>query len=200
MHSEALTDFKRWFQKSQLAARAYSCQKFAGSKQRVALFEAYGGSDWMTLLLALGAAGINEDLVECYNDEIDRRTPGGAHGVEPHFANCDRLSERSLAAARGEELPKVRGVHNKITETNQARRAAKLLDKQSQRCGNDQERQQLQKQDDDKWAEAALNEQAGHACTDRDGHRRFAETSQNCIVTAVLKAYAARRGLKYDCV
>ena len=80
------------------------------------------------------------------------------------------------------------------------RRAAKLLDKQSQRCGNDQERQHLQKQDDDKWAEAALSEQAGHAYTDRDGHRRFAETSQNCIVTDVLKAYAARRGLKYDCV
>ena len=110
MRNEALKELTRWFQKSRLAARAYSCQKFAGSKQRVALFEAYGGSDWMTLLLALGAAGINEDLLECYNEEIDRRTPGGAHGVEPHFANCDRLSERSLAAARGEELPKVRGV------------------------------------------------------------------------------------------
>ena len=189
VHNEALTELTRWFQKSQLAARAYSCQKFAGSKQRVALFEAYGGSDWMNLLLALGAAGINEDLVECYNDEIDRRTPGGAHGVEPHFANCDRLSERSLAAARGEELPKARGVHNKITETNQARRAAKLLDKQSQRCGNDQERQQLQKQADDKWTEAAaLSEQAGHAYTASDGRRRFAEASQQCMVTDVLKA------------
>ena len=115
VHREALTEFKRWFQKSQLAARAYSsCQKFTGkdfrarnyrSQLRVALFEVYGGSDWMNLLLALGANGINEDLIDCYDAEIARRTPGGAHGEEPHIANSDRLSERSLAAARGQELP-----------------------------------------------------------------------------------------------
>ena len=130
VHSEALADFKRWFQKSQLAARAYSsCQKFKGkdfrarnyrSQLRVALFDVYGGSDWMNLLLALGGAGINEDLVKCYNDEIDRRTPGRALGFEPHIANCDRLSERPLAAARGEELPQVRGAQHKIAEANQA--------------------------------------------------------------------------------
>ena len=69
------------------------------SQLRVAMFHVYGGSDWVNFLLALGGDGINEDLIQCYNEEIDRRTPGGAHGREAHVG--PRLSERSLAETQG---------------------------------------------------------------------------------------------------
>ena len=75
------------------------------------MFNVYGGSDWVNFLLALGGDGINEDLVKCYNAEIDRRTPGGAHGREaaigrvchgrdPGFVEVGR-HERRESGARG---------------------------------------------------------------------------------------------------
>ena len=79
---------------------------------RVALAQYYGSSDWMHLLLATG--NVNADLVKAYNTVIDRRTPGGAHGEEPHIGA--RLSERSLAAAHA-STPSVWGVqHTKSPE------------------------------------------------------------------------------------
>ncbi len=208
VHGEALARFKLWFQSSQLAQRAYaSCRKFQGpgmgkevlarnlrSQMRVALFEADGGSDWMNLLLAVGGAGINEDLVECYNDEIDRRTPGGAHGFEPHPG--PRLSERSSAAARGEDLPPVRGLQHKISAAHSARRVARSLDKLLRKSRGNVE---LKRQADEAWAEAiALSEEAGYAYFDRENKRQHADMDKKSMVSDVLQAYAARRGLAYD--
>ena len=120
VHGEALRRSMAWFKNSRLAERAVACCKeFLGasskevharnfrSQIRVALFDVYGGQDWVNFLLALGGNGINQDLVDCYNEEIDRRTPGGMHGFEPYPG--PRLSERSLAAARGEDMSEVKG-------------------------------------------------------------------------------------------
>ena len=60
-----------------------------------------------------------QDLVDCYNEEIDRRTPGGMHGFEPYPG--PRLSERALAAARGEDMPEVKGVQHARSEAFEAR-------------------------------------------------------------------------------
>ena len=68
----------------------------------------------------LGGAGINADLIQCYNDEISRRTPGGAHGREAAIG--PRLSERNLAAAQGiSPMPPVRGVQHKESGAKVAR-------------------------------------------------------------------------------
>ena len=107
---------------------------------RVAMYHIYGGQEWVNFLLALGGDGINEKLIECYNKEIDRRTPGGAHGHEAHVG--PRLSKRNVAKAQGRPLPPVRGVQHtesdslldlmparpvvrrKLTQSGRARRAA----------------------------------------------------------------------------
>ena len=131
VHSEALLRFRGWFQNSRLAKRTWDCcRKFRGARSkevharnfrsllRVAFFEVYGGEHWMNFLLALGT--INQDLVDCYNEEIDRRTPGGAHGAEPFPG--PRQSARPLAAARGEDQPEVKGVQHRRSKTFEARR------------------------------------------------------------------------------
>ena len=134
VHSDALQRFQRWFQRSRLAERANDSNERQmrnyTSQLRVALFEAYGGAEWMNLLLAVGARGINSDLVECYNDEIDFRTSGGAHGEGPCLG--PRLSARSLAAAQGQPLPEVRGVQQTRTAAYSARMSARRLDRQVQ--------------------------------------------------------------------
>ena len=69
-----------------------------------------------------------EEMHGCYNNEIDRRTPGGAHGREAHIG--PRLSERSLAVAQGTwPVPPVRGVQHRQSEAMLARIAAKDLDR-----------------------------------------------------------------------
>ena len=155
----------------------------------------------MNLLLALGGAGINEDLIKCYNREIDRRTPGGAHGREP--CPGPRLSERSLAAAQGDfPLPPVRGVNHQESEAKVARRAARHLDKMLFRSQtmSDRARERLEKQADDAWARAnELSAVAGYAFNDRDGARVNAGKDKESMVTHVITAYAQVRGLEYDC-
>ena len=57
----------------------------------------------------------------------------------------------------------------------------------------------LQRQAGDAWVAAdALSEVAGVAYFDRHGVRRHAETDHTFMVTLVLQAYAARKGLVYD--
>ena len=121
MHSEALKEFMQWFRESSMAKRALQCcsqferksSKGGGkgdrykrnirAQLRVALAHTYGSSDWMNLLLAAGAAGINEQMVQAFNAEINHRTPGGAHGVKPFPG--PRLSKRNQAKAQGEVMP-----------------------------------------------------------------------------------------------
>ena len=167
------------------------------SQLRVAMFHVYGGSDWMNFLLALGGDGINEDLVACYNDEIDRRTPGGAHGCEAHVG--PRLSERSLAVAQGTwPLPPVRGVQHKQSEAKLARMAARDLDKKLEGAQTETEKNRLQSEADDAWVKAnELSEAAGRAYYDREGDRVNAADDKENMVTLVLKAYAEKRSLEY---
>ena len=165
------------------------------SQLRVALFHVYGGSDWMNFLLALGGDGINEDLIKCYNREIDRRTPGGQHGREPYPG--PRLSERSLAAAQGDfPLPPVRGVNHQESEAKVARRAARDLVKRLWRSQtmSDDARETLAKEADDAWARVdELSAAAGHAFYDRDGARVNAAKDKESMVTVVMTAYAELR-------
>ena len=169
------------------------------SQLRVALFHVYGGSDWMNFLLALGGEGINEDLVACYNKEIDRRTPGGAHGREAHVG--PRLSERSLARAQGSDtLPPVRGVQHQESEAKVARRAGRALDKKlkSDWSMSREARWRLQKEADEAWGKAyELSEAARRAYYDRAGDRVYAADDKENMVTLVLKAYAEKRSLEY---
>ena len=94
VHSEAQKEFMQWFRKSKMAKRALQCcsqlerksskgggkgeryQRNLRSQMRVALGHTYGHPDWMHLLLAAGADGINEHMVQAYNDEINHRTLG----------------------------------------------------------------------------------------------------------------------------
>ena len=147
---------------------------------RTALSQYYGTQEWMNLLLAVGAAGINEDLVQCYNDVIDERTPGGAHGVSP--APGPRLGARSLAAAQGvspEDLPPVKGVSHKVIPAHTARHTARQAE---QRQGDTEEVKRL-------WAEAdQLSQEAGHPYFDRDGHRVNKELDTKSLVTDLVLA------------
>ena len=168
------------------------------SQLRVAMFHVYGGSDWMNFLLALGGGGINVDLVACYNDEIDRRTPGGAHGREKHVGS--RLSGRSLAVAPGTwPLPPVRGVQHKHSEAKLAFIAARDLDKKLEGAQTATEKNRLQSEAHDAWVKAKeLSEAAGRAYCDREGHRVNAAGDNDNMVRLVLKAYAVKRGLEYE--
>ena len=148
----------------------------------------------MNLLLALGPNGINQDLADCYNAEIDKRTPGGQHGIDPYPG--PRLSERGRAAARGEEMPDVKGVQHKRSGQMEARSKAKMLDKQAKTYPRNA---QLKRQADEAWGVAdALGKDAGVAYWDRQGVRRNEETDHTNMVTVVLQAYANRKGLEYD--
>jgi len=206
VHDQAFRPFEAWFDTTTLAERAAaSSMRFDGesilpyatslpSKLPIAMFMVYGGQNWVMFLLAVGADGINQDLVDCYNEEIHRRTLGGAHGLEPHPG--PRLSERSLAAAQGQELPPVRGVQHERSPAFQARTRAKDLDRQARMSRGNVE---LQQQAAAAWDEAeALSEQAGVGYYDRRGVRQHGETDQNFMVTVVLQAYAERMGLHYD--
>ena len=169
------------------------------SQLRVAMFKAYGGSDWVNLLLALGGDGINEDLIQCYNEEINRRTPGGARGRSPQVG--PRLSERSLAAAEGSDtLPPVRGVKHQRSQAKVVRRAARALDKKlkGDRRMKSESRKRLKKVADNAWAKAdKLSAAAGRAYYDRVGNRVNAAKDKENMVTLVLKAYAEKRSLEY---
>ena len=169
------------------------------SQLRVAMFHAYGGSDWVNFLLALGGDGINEDLIQCYNKEINRRTPGGARGRSPQVG--PRLSERSLAAAQGSyPLPPVRGVQHKASEAKVARRAGRALDKKlkSDWSMSREARWRLQKEADEAWGKAyELSEAARRAYYDRVGDRVNAADDKENMVTLVLKAFAEKRSLEY---
>ena len=169
------------------------------SQLRVAMFKAYGGSDWVNLLLALGGDGINEDLIECYNKEMNRRTPGGARGRSPQVG--PRLSERSLAAAEGcDSLPPVRGVKHQRSQAKVVRKAARALDQKlkSDRTMTWEDRCRLKQAADDAWAKAdKLSAAAGLAYNDRVGNRVNAAKDKESMVTLVLKAYAEKRNLEY---
>ena len=206
VHSQALARFKQWFVGSRLAQRAIrSCQQFKGdgmssavynrnyrSQLRVALFEAFGGSDWMNLLLAVGALGINQDLVDCYNAELDCRTPSGP--LAP-----PRLSARSLAAARGQPLPPVQGVQHHRTPAYNARMQARELDRQAQIILHPGARQEAMRAADLAWEPAhALSDAAGVAYTDRHGQRVREALDHTSMVTCVLERYAERRRIEYD--
>ena len=169
------------------------------SQLRVAMFHAYGGSDWVNFLLALGGDGINEDLIQCYNEEINRRTPGGARGRSPQVG--PRLSERSLAAAEGcDSLPPVRGVKHQRSQAKVVRKAARALDKKlkGDRRMKSESRKRLKKVADNAWAKAdKLSAAAGRAYYDRVGNRVNAAKDKENMVTLVLKAYAEKRSLEY---
>ena len=204
VHSQALARFKQWFVGSRLAERAIrTCQQFKGmsssvyarnyrSQLRVALFEAFGGSDWMNLLLAVGALGINQDLVDCYNDELDCRTPSGP--LAP-----PRLSARSLAAARGQPLPPVQGVQHHRTPAYNARMQARELDRQAQIILHPGARQEAMRAADLAWETAhALSDAAEVAYTDRHGQRVREALDHTSMVTCVLERYAERMRIEYD--
>ncbi len=166
------------------------------SQLRTAMFHVYGGQDWANLLLALGGDGINADLIKCYNDEIDRRTPGGAHGKEAYVG--PRLSQRGLAAAQGQPLPPVRGVQHKVSDGKVARKQARLADKH---LANHPEMREdlkavLQRDADWQW-DTATRLSDGHAYYDREGVRVNAEDDMKSMVTDVIRAYADLRRLEY---
>ena len=201
VHSQALARFKQWFVGSRLAERAIrGCQQFKGhgqskevyarnlrSQLRVALHEVYGGSDWMNLLLAVGAQGINQDLVDCHHGEIEWRREHG------------RSSESSLAAAQGQPLPPARGVQHTRTAAYTARVQARLLDRGAQYEEYPWRRDVAERKADAAWETAhALSEEAGVAYTDRSGQRVGVQQDRASMVTCVLQRYAERRGLVYD--
>ena len=161
----------------------------------------------MHLLLAAGADGINEHMVQAYNDEISHRTPGGAHGDEPFPG--PRLSARNLAAARGEVVPPVSGAQRHRHPSLVARDIARKLDRQLNdllwEAAQDptpavsQAALAARAQADKAWAEAdALSKTAGNPYLVREGQRQNSEKDKCCMVTCVLQRYAHLRGLKYD--
>ena len=93
-------------------------------------------------------------------------------------------------------MPEVKGVQHKRSGPMEARAKAKMLDKQAKWSpGNTQ----LRRQADEAWDVAeALSEEVGVAYCDRQGVRRHEETDHTNMVTVVLQAYAARKGLVYD--
>ena len=93
-------------------------------------------------------------------------------------------------------MPEVKGVRHARSEAFEARTKAKRLARQAQKSPGNVE---LQRQADEAWVAAdALSEVAGVAYFDRHGVRRHAETDHTFMVTLVLQAYAARKGLVYD--
>ena len=177
---------------------------------RVALAQYYGSADWMHLLLAVGSEGINADMVEAYNAVIDRRTPGGAHGPEPHEG--PRLSERALAAAQGvepQDWPPVSGVQHTKSNAQLARKRANRLDKAwrdaqhaLRRWSTQREREEVERLRNEAtaaWAEAdELSSARGFAYWGREGQRVNPEQDKRSMVTDVLRTYADKLGLEYD--
>ena len=93
-------------------------------------------------------------------------------------------------------MPEVKGVQHKRSGQMEARSKAKMLDTQAKKYPRNA---QLKRQADEAWGVAdALSKDAGVAYWDRQGVRRNEETGHTNMVTVVLQAYAARKGLVYD--
>ena len=83
--------------------------------------------------------------------------------------------------AQGEPLPPVRGVQHQRSAEYMARQQAKMLTKDAK------------KRPGEEWSE-----KKGDPYFDRHGERQYPEKDGEFMVTLVLRAYAARRGLDYD--